>query len=153
MEQLSTEPSSLLNNSRAVFAFHCRFKAWARWVYFSNKTKWHNERMELSWLYLIEFDQVPARCRSNLPQHCSLSPSETGEADKLWSLRWEPARCTLCIIHDPGTRASSNGLSFPFTLHHNGHMLHTLEEGIGESNLQLSLAKQEHIHTNRYIHR
>lgn len=35
-------------------------------VYFSNKTKGNSEMMELSWLYLIEFDQVPACCLSNL---------------------------------------------------------------------------------------
>lgn len=48
-------------------SLYCHLEVWARWVYFSNKTEWHNERMELSWLYLIEFDQVPAQCRSNLP--------------------------------------------------------------------------------------
>lgn len=64
---------TLLNNSLDVSPFYCHFKVWACRVYFSNKTKWHNERMELSRLYLIEFDQVPAQCRSNLPRSTVVS--------------------------------------------------------------------------------
>lgn len=45
----------------------CISEARARRVCFPNKTKWHNGMMELSWLYLIEFDQILARCLSNLP--------------------------------------------------------------------------------------
>lgn len=67
MKQTKHTPS--LNNSTPVFppfsfvVSRCEHGGFI----FPKKTKWHNERMELSWLYLIEFDQVPAQCRSNLP--------------------------------------------------------------------------------------
>lgn len=58
----------MINNSLAVFLFLLSFQGVSMLGFiFPNKTKWHNERMELSWLYLIEFDQVSAQCRSNLP--------------------------------------------------------------------------------------
>lgn len=56
-------------------------------------------------------------------------------------------------MHEAGTRASSNGLSFPFYLPSQWpYAARTIEGRMRESNLQVNLPKQEHIHTKRYIH-
>lgn len=53
--------NSLLNNSQTDFTLRCGG------ISFSNKTQRHNERMELSGLHLIDFDQVAPCCLSDVP--------------------------------------------------------------------------------------
>lgn len=150
MKQLSTQSTPCL-------IMHClfSFKVWACWVYFSNKSEWHNERMELSWLYLIKFDQVCAQCRSNLPRSTVVSlPGRQGEADKLWSHADNLLDAPSALFMKQGLEHLQMACHFllpSITM----AICCTHWRGRGGGNLQLSLAKQEHIglRTNRYIHR
>lgn len=64
-----------------------------------------------------------------------------------------PRTCTMHPLHYSwvGARASSNGLSFPFTFHHNGHMPQTLDRtggrhSEGEPEFPLQTLTWKHIH-------